>query len=65
MQELLRKYKVRLKTKNGMFAQYNGVVEIYAPCEESAIILAKIKVRRAVFSDYILSMLVVEGVDTV
>jgi len=48
----MNKYEVHMRTKPGMFAQYDGKVDVYAEDDEQAIERAFREIKRTAFPDY-------------
>lgn len=61
----LRKYEVWLRSVPGMYAQYDGKVDVYAADEDEAIDRAFDKLRRGSFPDRSRSMWKIEKVQRV
>jgi 1,2-phenylacetyl-CoA epoxidase PaaB subunit len=59
----MQRYKVHMRSKPGMYEQYNGFVPVYADNEDEAIEAAHRNLRRNAFPDRGPSMWIVEKVE--
>lgn len=59
----MKKYKVWLRSVPGMYAQYDGSVEVWADDDDEAIELALLKLKRGSFPDRSRDMWRVEKVE--
>jgi hypothetical protein len=63
MEDEYKRYRVSLKSVPGMYAQYDGNLEVFATNEEDAINEAHRKLKRGAFPDRDRSMWRVESVE--
>lgn len=59
----MKKYEVWMRSRPGMYAQYDGKVTVYADNDEDAIDMALLKLKRGAFPDRSRDMWIVEKVE--
>lgn len=65
MADELKRYKVWMRTRGGMYAQYDGAVSVWAEDDDQAIERAFRELKRGAFPDYGRDMWKVERVERV
>lgn len=65
--KVFRKYRVQMRTNSGMYAQYEGHVDVFSPSSDSDELFSRAvqQLRRTSYPDYSASMWVMTGFEEV